>query len=143
MMKSYLEHANISVADPKLTIEFLLTAIPEWRVRGQGTYLNDLDEEVEWFHIGDDAFYIAVDNLAKGSALHWTQRFTGLNHLGFAVPNVEELVQRLKQGGYEMDHWGAEHPHRKNVYYQDAHAMQFEFVEYYSPRSEERNDYLL
>ncbi len=33
-MKSYVEHANMSVVDAQKTIHFLTSAIPEWRVRG-------------------------------------------------------------------------------------------------------------
>ncbi|EGU30749.1 hypothetical protein VIBRN418_16983 [Vibrio sp. N418] len=142
-MKSYLEHANISVVDPRQTIEFLLSALPDWQVRGRGRYVNERDEQIEWFHIGDEQFYIAIDSLGEGTAPYWTERFTGLNHLGFAVPNAEQLIERLKQAGYELDHWGAEHPHRKNVYYMDPHKMQFEFVEYLSLQDDERNDYQL
>ena len=140
-MTSYLEHANISVVDPRKTIEFLLTALPKWTLRGQGRYVNDRQEDVEWFHIGDEQFYIAIDSLGDGNAPYWTERFTGLNHLGFSVPDLDEMVARLKQAGYELDHWGSEHPYRKNVYYMEAHRVQFEFVEYFSSQSSERNDY--
>jgi hypothetical protein len=64
-----------------------------------------------------------------------------MKHLGIVVPDVDALVARLKEVGYELDHWGAEHPFRKNVYYLEDHGMQFEFVEYLSDKDSERNDY--
>ena len=54
--------------------------------------------------------------------------------------DLDEMVARLKQAGYELGHWGAEHPHRKNVYSMEAHRVQFECVEYFSNQSSERND---
>ncbi len=39
-MKSYVEHANMSVVDAQKTIHFLTSAIPEWRVRGGGKLDN-------------------------------------------------------------------------------------------------------
>ncbi|EMW2400298.1 VOC family protein, partial [Vibrio vulnificus] len=39
-MKSYVEHANMSVVDAQKTINFLTSAIPEWRVRGGGKLDN-------------------------------------------------------------------------------------------------------
>ena len=53
------------------------------------------------------------------------------------------MIERLRQHGYELDHLGGEHPHRKSVYYLDGNNLQFEFVEYLSERTDERNDYSL
>ncbi|MDA0147449.1 VOC family protein [Vibrio sp. LaRot3] len=140
-MTSYVEHANISVVDMVHTTQFLLAAIPSWEVRGGGEYQNIDGETVEWNHIGDDRSYIALNSLGEGTQGEWTDRFTGVKHIGIAVLSVDNLIARLSQAGFELDHWGAEHPHRKNVYYVDKHNVQFEFIEYYSDKAEERNDY--
>lgn len=66
-----------------------------------------------------------------------------VKHLGIAVPNLEDVIERLRQHGYELDHLGGEHPHRKSVYYLDGNNLQFEFIEYLSERADERNDYTL
>ncbi|MGF1911392.1 VOC family protein [Vibrio kasasachensis] len=142
-MKTYFEHANISVVNPQNTIKLILAALPDWQVRGKGEYENGRGEQIQWFHVGDETFYLAIDSQGKGHMPYWTERFTGLNHLGFAVENLGETVERLQQAGFELDHWGAEHPHRKNVYYMDEHGIQVEFVEYFSQVAEERNDYEL
>ncbi|WP_114764322.1 VOC family protein [Vibrio rhodolitus] len=142
-MKNYLEHTNISVVEPHNTIQLILSAMPNWSVRGQGEYLNAQNEKIEWFHVGDETFYIAIDSLGKGDAPYWTSRFTGLNHLGFVVENLDKTIERLTQAGFDMDHWGSEHPHRKSAYYMDKHGIQIEFVEYISDVAAERNDYSL
>lgn len=140
-MKSYVEHANISVVNARKTIEFLTTAIPEWTIRGSGKLDDWFGRPIEWFHVGDEHSYIAISDGGDGDAGHWTTHFTGMKHLGIVVPDVEALVARLKEVGYELDHWGAKHPFRKNVYYLEDHGMQFEFVEYLSDKDSERNDY--
>lgn len=142
-MTTYLEHANISVVDAQKTIEFLLAAIPEWKVRGGGKVEDWFGRPIEWFHVGDDHSYMAICSGGKGDANHWTSHFTGVKHLGIVVPDVEALIERLNQAGYQLDHRGAEHPFRKNVYYLEDHGMQFEFIEYFSNSPGERNDYSL
>ncbi len=140
-MKSYVEHANISVVDAQKTIEFLMAAVPEWKVRGSGKVDNWFGRSIEWFHVGDEHSYIAISSGGKGEANHWTSQFTGVKHVGIVVPDVEVLIGRLSDAGYELDHRGAEHPFRKNVYYMEDHGMQFEFIEYFSDEFSERNDY--
>ncbi len=140
-MKSYVEHANISVVDAQKTIQFLIAAVPEWTVRGGGKVNNWFGRTIEWFHVGDDHSYIAISSGGKGKANHWTSQFTGVKHVGIVVPNVESLIERLRIAGYELDHRGDEHPFRKNVYYMEDHGMQFEFIEYFSDVHSERNDY--
>ncbi|MGY3571698.1 VOC family protein [Vibrio paucivorans] len=142
-MKSYVEHANMGVINPEKTIRFLTSALPEWSVRGGGRYTNDAGKEIEWCHIGDESSYIALSSTGKGDAEDWTAEFTGVKHIGIVVPNLSELEERLSQAGYEVDHRGNPHPHRKNAYYIEDHNIQFEFIEYLSTAPELKNDYLL
>lgn len=140
-MINYVEHANISVVNAQKTIEFLITAIPEWQVRGSGKIDDWFGKPIEWFHIGDEHSYIAISSGGEGDANDWTTHFTGVKHLGIVVPDVEALIQRLSGAGYALDHRGGEHPFRKSVYYLEDHGMQFEFVEYFTQSPHERNDY--
>jgi hypothetical protein len=139
MNNFYLEHANLTVVDPQDTVKFLTAAIPAWSIRGQGEYENT---EI-WFHVGDDSQYITIQSGGVGNAQDWTDRWTGVKHLGIHVPSLDELVARLTKAGYQLDHYGGEHPHRKSVYYMENNNMQFEFVEYFSNKATERNDYAL
>ncbi|MGR5133441.1 VOC family protein [Vibrio alfacsensis] len=142
-MNNYIEHANISVVDAKKNINFLTAAILEWKVRGSGKIDDWFGKPIEWFHVGDEHTYVAISSGGDGDASHWTTHFTGMKHLGIVVPDVEVLILRLKDAGYELDHRGGEHPFRKSVYYLEDHGLQFEFVEYFSEKDSERNDYLL
>ncbi|NOH30638.1 VOC family protein [Vibrio mediterranei] len=140
-MNGYIEHANITLVNPKKTIEFLLAALPNWHLRGQGKMEEWYGKEVEWFHVGDDRSYIAVQSGGDGRIADWNNHWTGVKHIGIVVDDLDETVERLKIAGYELDHWGGEHPHRRSAYYVEDHNMQFEFVEYSSNNSSERNDY--
>ncbi|MGF1720863.1 VOC family protein [Vibrio kyushuensis] len=140
-MKSYVEHANISVVEPKKTIAFLTAAIPSWEIRGGGKYEDATGKQIEWCHVGDDQSYIALGSNGKGDAEDWTAQFTGVKHIGIVVPNIAELEARLTEAGYELDHRGAPHPHRINAYYMEDHNIQFEFIEYLSELPAEKNDY--
>lgn len=136
----YLEHANLSVIAPEKTIHLITTAIPTWRVRGKGE-MDWFGETIEWYHVGDDKSYIAIQSGGSGEADDWKKSWTGVKHIGIAVPDLSALIERLAAQGYHPDHFGPPHPHRKNVYFIDHHNIQFEFTEYLSAINSEKNDY--
>lgn len=138
--KAYVEHANISVLNAQETIDFLTTAIPSWSVRGQGE-MDWFGEKIQWFHVGDDNTYIAVQTGGKGVVQNWKESWTGVKHIGIVVPDLDSLVARLDEAGYPVDHAGARHPFRRNVYIFDNNRIQYEFMEYFSGAPAERNDY--
>ncbi|MDA0117052.1 VOC family protein [Vibrio sp. T11.5] len=142
-MKGYVEHANIGVVDPNKTVEFLTTALPGWRIRGEGEYINGQGERIQWCHVGDENSYIALSSTGKGEAPDWQTRYTGVKHVGIVVTDLEAMEARLAKQGYFVDHRGDEHPYRKNAYYIDDHNLQFEFIEYFSQQPEQKNDYSL
>jgi hypothetical protein len=51
--KTRLEHANLVVAAIEPTLDFIQTAIPEWKVRGQGR-MEWHGKPRRWLHVGDD-----------------------------------------------------------------------------------------
>ncbi len=140
-----LEHANIVVTAVEPTIRFVTAAFPGWRVRGRG---NEPFAGMprEWVHVGDDDNYLALTAYdlpsgAKGRARDLKSAAPGLAHVGFEVADLDAVVARLKAAGFEADHWGPGHPHRRNVYYIDGEGLEFEFVEYRSNDPQEKNDY--
>lgn len=138
---SYVEHSNICVAQPDKAIQFLLAAIPTWSIRGQGE-MDWFGQPIQWFHVGDHNSYIAVQGGGVGSAKDWKELWIGVKHIGIVVPNMEAVVKNLESAGYRVDHYGGSHPCRKNVYFLEAHGIQFEFIEYTSELSAERNSYI-
>ena len=134
--KIYLEHANITVNDLQEAIKFFQTAFPHFKIRGGG---NDTRE---WFHLGDDDTYIAINQALKTDLKTGNSYDTmGINHLGFVVQDVEEVTHRLLSKGYKRDYPKQVEQFRIRDYFADADGNQFEFVQYLSEVVEEKNSY--
>ena len=140
-LPAYVEHANISVENPESTIRFLCAAVPSWDIRGQGE-MDWFGSKSHWFHIGDQHTYIAIQSGSKGKSGNWQDSWTGVKHIGIVVPDMLAVVRNLEAAGYSVDHYGGEHPFRKNVYFLEDHGIQFEFIEYTSGINTEKNLYV-
>lgn len=136
----YLEHVNVTVKNLDHTAEFLLAAMPSWRIRARSK-MDWFGREVDWLHIGTPSSYIALQSGGEGSGLNWKESQVGVKHIGLVVPSLSAVIERLNAAGYQVDHLGASHPHRKSAYFIEADQLQFEFIEYLSTVAEERNDY--
>ena len=134
------EHANLVVADIEATLDFILTAFPNWSVRGQGE-MEWHGKPRRWLHVGDDDYYVTLNDDGEGENRDLTGHRPGLAHLGFVVDDLGGIVERLQAKGHRIDIEGPEHPYRKNIYFLDPAGFQFEFVEYLSDDVGERNRY--
>lgn len=136
-----LEHANLGVRDIEAMIQFLRTACPQFRLRAEGVS----SDGTRWVHVGTDDTYIALGQAKTDSVRSWVPYAgePGVNHLAYEVDDVDALHLRLKAAGYRESTVPNAHPHRKRVYFYDPEGNDWEFVQYYSPRSEERHDYEL
>ena len=133
-----IEHANLVSNDLEATLKFLTAALPEWQVRGRG--------ETEWFgtkrnwlHFGSEDYYITLNEGNQDSNRDLTGQTPGLAHIGFCVDDVDLVVARLKNEGYEIATIGADHPYRKNVYFVEPSGFEFEFIQYLSTAPEQKN----
>ena len=136
-----LEHANLTVRDIDAMIRFLQTAFPEFKVRGEGKNRDGS----RWVHIGTDQTYIALSPAKQEPEQHWMpyQGAPGVNHLAYEVDDVEALCQRMMSAGYQDSTPPNAHPYRKRRYFYDPEGNDWEFVEYLSQESTQRNDYTL
>ena len=135
-----LEHANLVVADIAPTLDFILTALPEWRVRGEGR-MSWHGKPRRWLHVGDDNSYLTLNDDGEGPNRVLEGHQPGLAHLGLVVEDVDAVVDRLTRAGHVIDVTGAPHPYRKTVYFRDPAGFQFEFMEYLSADPSQRNAY--
>ncbi len=140
-----MEHANIVVTAIEPTVRFVTAAFPGWRVRGDG-HEPFAGMARHWLHVGDDDNYLALTAYdlpagAKGAARDLKSTTPGLAHIGFEVADIDAVVARLSAAGFEADHWGPDHPARRNVYYLDGEGLEFEFVEYTTDKPAEKNRY--
>ncbi|MEM6511933.1 MAG: VOC family protein [Pseudomonadota bacterium] len=135
-----LEHANLSVRNFDDTVRFLKAAFPNFTIRREGIY-NDR----RWMHFGSDRTYLALNEATVEPDEAWVPYAgkPGVNHLGFEVDDAEALRRRLKAAGFKDSTIPNHHPHRNRVYFHDADGNDWEFVEYFSDKPSERNDYEL
>ena len=140
-----LEHVNLVVREIAPVVKFITAAFPSWRIRGRGDQ-PFAGMEREWVHVGDDTDYLALTEYhlpegAKGQPRDLASAAPGLAHLGFEVSSIDEVAARLEKAGYKPTTSNEDHPHRRRLYYVEADDIEFEFIEYFSDKPEERNDY--
>ena len=139
-----LEHANLVVKEIKPTLDFLLAVFPEWTVRGEGDMVWGKGESAltrHWLHVGDDDYYLTLNDNAQGEIRDVRSVQAGVAHLGFVVDDLQGIIERLAQQGFSVDITGQNHPFRQTVYYNDPAGFQFEFLQYSSNKPEEKNMY--
>lgn len=134
------EHANLVVADMATTLDFILTAFPRWRVRGHGD-MEWHGKPRRWLHVGDDDYYVTLNDDGEGENRDLTGHAPGLAHLGFVVDDLDGVIERLEAKGHQIHIEGARHPFRSNVYFLDPAGFEFEFVQYLSDDPSQRNRY--
>jgi catechol 2,3-dioxygenase-like lactoylglutathione lyase family enzyme len=136
-----LDHANLIVRDLDAVVRFLRTALPDFRVRGQGT----TGQGRRWLHLGNDTTYVALQEAAEEPAEPFEPYGDrpGLNHLGFEVDDAEAVRARLRAAGYRDSTVPNAHPHRRRVYFRDAEGNDWEFVQYLTEAPALRHDYAL
>ena len=140
-----IEHVNLVVTAIEPTARFLTAAFPHWRNRGEGGG-EWAGVPRRWAHIGDDDNYLTLNEFKLQAAARGRQRdlqsaAPGLAHIGFEVADLDAVVSRLTDAGYEPHHMGEVHPHRRNLYYINEEGLEFEFVEYRSAVPTEKNLY--
>lgn len=143
--KPRIEHVNLVVTAIYPTVNFLRAAFPHWDIRGEGGG-EWAGIPRRWAHIGDDANYLTLNEFhlpeaARGRHRDLQSSEPGLAHIGFEIADLDAVVERLRAAGYEPDHLGEDHPHRRNLYYVNEEGLEFEFVEYFSDKPEEKNLY--
>ena len=135
-----LEQINLVVKDIDATLDFIQTAFPDWKVRGKGTS-EWYNTKRHWLHVGTDDSYITLNSASEGQNRDLRSNAPGLAHIGFCVDDLAGIASRLQQKGYEIATIGADHPFRKTLYFIDPAGFEFEFIEYLSQVSAERNQY--
>ncbi len=137
-MKPYLEHLNMTSTDVDESVLFLLTAMPELRIRGGG----EGEKARRWVHVGTDDSYLCIeDRGATEKGPHQPYIHPGVNHLGFVVEDAAEVARRLRNAGYREGSTYLDHPFRHRYYFFDHDDNEYEFVQYLSDNPAEMNQY--
>ncbi len=138
LQMSHLEHLNLVVKDIDQMIDFYQAAFPHWQVRDKGQSEWNGKPRI-WLHFGDDKQYIALSDHGEGSNRDLEGYQIGLAHFAYLTNNLDSLIERLQQAGYEIGTSGSEEPFRKNIYFIDPAGFEVEFVEYLSDDPKQRN----
>ncbi|QIR14424.1 VOC family protein [Shewanella aestuarii] len=137
----YLEHLNLVVKDLQKSLCFYQAAMPHWQVRGGGESVWH-GAKRNWIHFGDDYHYLSLNDSGTGVNRELVSNDIGLGHFAYVVNDLDALVARLKDAGFEVRIWGGNQPNAKSVYFIDPDGYEVEFVQYLSDIPSERNQYL-
>ncbi|WP_462157108.1 VOC family protein [Pseudoalteromonas sp. GB56] len=137
----YLEHVNLVVSDIEKALTFYRAVFPHWHIRskGEGTWSG---KPRHWLHFGDDYHYIAFSDNGEGDNRNLEGHQQGLAHFAYVTQNLDEVITRLQQAGFEIAKQGADNPYRRNVYFIDPAGFEVEFVQYLTDIPELRNNEL-
>lgn len=133
-----LEHINLVVKDLDRSLNFYKAAMPHWRIRDSGES-DWYGTKRRWLHFGDDYNYLSINNNGTGEIRDLETNRLGLSHIGFVVSDIDSVIKRLTDAGFEVSKPGSNCQYRKNVYFIDADGFEIEFVEYLSDIPEHRN----
>lgn len=135
-----LEHLNLVVKDMQQTLAFYQAAFPHWQVRGEGKQ-TWYGVERHWLHFGDDDQYLTFNDQGYGENRPLEGNQVGMAHFAYITADLDGLITRMLNAGFQIHHEGAQSSHRRNVYFRDPNNFEVEFVEYSSDLPEERNRY--
>ena len=132
-MELSLEHIHLDVDSIEKTEKFLLQAMQTFSKRGGG----EPEGLGKWVHIGTEKCYVALTQ-RKGAIVP-----DSLRHIGLITDNVDSLIDRMAQIGYQPADLSAldEHEARRRVYFIDENGVSWEFIEYTVDDDVRRNDY--
>lgn len=134
----HIEHINLVVNDLPATLRFYQAAFPHWRIREKGTGEWN-GKPRNWLHFGDDYQYLTFNDNGEGENRELAGQQIGLAHFAFVTSNLDAVVERLNEAGFQIAKDGSDEPWRRNVYFVDPAGFEVEFVEYLSDLPAQRN----
>ncbi len=125
-MTGTLEHANITVADVQKTADFLCDLFG-WHIRWKGAG----SDGGPWIHVGSKTSYLAIHTPTKPVAggAEGYDVIGRMNHVGITVANLEPVLAKVVNAGYEPYNFGEYEPGRR-FYFKDSDGIEFEVVCY-------------
>lgn len=125
-MTAVLEHANITVADPRGTAAWMQKVFG-WRIRWEGEAKNGGYS----VHVGEANSYLALyaPREAAGQAPESYGIIGGLNHLAVIVPDLDATEAAVKAAGFAPGNHGDYEPGRR-FYFHDDNGIEYEAVQY-------------
>lgn len=125
-MTAQLEHANLTVADPDATADWMQSTFG-WHIRWQGATESGLRA----IHVGTGASYIALF-APEGQGTPATGRYAtigAMNHLGVVVDDLDATEAAVRAVGFTPHHHADYAPGRR-FYFMDDLGVEYEVVSY-------------
>lgn len=125
-MSAILEHANITVANPEVTANWMKEVFG-WHTRWSGDSIHKGFS----LHIGGKDSYLALYAPPKTPNAP-TDSYTtrgGLNHLAVVVRDIDATEAAVKAAGFTPTNHGDYEPGRR-FYFHDQDGIEFEVVQY-------------
>jgi hypothetical protein len=142
MNTSRLEHLNVTLTDLDRATRALQALVPEWTVRGAGTWDDGAGRMLPWRHVGDDFQYLSLYQTPPGDKLRAAGSGVAFNHLALVVDDLDAALARLRALDIPLDHIGGSTEHRRSAYVViEPERLQIELVAYDSAVPAERNVY--
>ncbi|MFB2921460.1 VOC family protein [Aerosakkonema funiforme] len=118
------EHINLSCKDIDAAKNFYQTVFPNWDVRAEG-----VNDGSRWMHLGNNQFYLALNDTPNEERVHQIYENIGINHVGFVIDDGDAMKALLEKHGIEYYTMTApETKHR--IYVTDPDGNEIELVEY-------------
>ncbi|WP_136441275.1 VOC family protein [Pacificoceanicola onchidii] len=125
-MSATLEHANITVSDPKASAAILCDLFG-WTVRWEGAAIDNGYS----VHVGGEGSYLALYRPGSGSTKAAPRHSPegGLNHVGIVVDDLDAMEVRVRAAGFET-HSHADYEPGRRFYFDGPDGVEFELVQY-------------
>ena len=125
-MTTMLEHANLTVPNPKATAAMLCDLFG-WHTRWQGSAMDD----GYTVHVGNDSSYLALYAPGRTPTSGPSSYVTvgGLNHLGVSVEDLDATEARVIAAGFTPNNHADYEPGRR-FYFDDLDGIEYEVAQY-------------
>lgn len=136
-----LEHVNLTVPCIDEALKFLLIVAPDFKIRKDSTADTAAKDNYRWVHIGNDEYYLALQEAhleAKPKKQLAGYINYGVNHIALVVSNIAIIEGRLKSNGFRKSIKTPLEKFRKRVYYYDHAGFEWELIEYFSTKPQEK-----
>ena len=127
MHSARLEHANITVQDPKATAQELCDLF-DWHIRWEGEAIGG----GYTIHVGNTDSYLAVyappgtKRAARDSSY---STLGGLNHVGIVVDDLDATEKRIASAGFTPRSHADYEPGRR-FYFENYDGVEIEVISY-------------
>src|SRR5262245_10454253 len=122
-----LEHVYLSVKDLDRTLAFYRQLFPDWVLRWEGKTRGD----ERWVHFGPPGYgqpgYLSLAEQRDAAPTVEAYTTVGPQHVGFAHPDVDGVIARLKPTIAPTDY--VDDGRYRRAYFEDPDGIELELVQ--------------